>query len=364
MKISEILTFLEGKAPLAYQEDYDNSGLQCGNRQTQITGILICLDVTENVVREAKEKKCNLILSHHPVIFSPLRKITPDTTSGRVLTEAIRNDITIYSLHTNFDVLSDGINHTLSQKLGLQNLRVTLPKKGLFKKIVTFCPVKDAEKVRNALFVAGAGHIGEYDECSYNLDGTGTFRASDQANPYVGKKGKRHSENETRIETVFPVHAEKKIISAFIGSHPYEEVAYDIYPISNKATHVGFGLTGTFKKPVSPGDLVKTLKKILGIPFLKTSNGSGRKIKTVCICSGSGSFLLPDVIAGNTDALITADCKYHAFQEAGKNTFLVDTGHYETEIFFKEVLYNLLIKNFTTFALHKSKKDLNPVIYS
>ncbi|MFH0894990.1 MAG: Nif3-like dinuclear metal center hexameric protein [Bacteroidota bacterium] len=364
MKIQEIISFLETIAPLSFQESYDNSGLACGDKNAEIKNLLICLDVNENVVEEAVRKKCNLIISHHPVIFSPLKKIVPENYPGNILYKAIQNNIVLYSLHTNFDSIRNGINYSICEKLGLKNIRVLSPKQGILKKLVTFCPEKEIEKVRKALFDAGAGHIGQYDECSYNLKGTGTFRASTGANPFVGKIGKRHNEEETRFETIYPDYLEKKIIQALIQSHPYEEVAYDIYALDNKYKEAGSGLIGEFEKGIDQKKFLLTIKSVLKIPYIRISGGSGKKVQTVSVCSGSGAFLLHASILNKADAFITSDAKYHSFQEAGKRLLLVDTGHYETEIFFKDIIYNLLIKKFTTFALHKSKTDLNPVIYS
>jgi len=363
MLLKELLDFFENFAPGSLQESYDNSGLQLGLPMQEISRGLICLDVTPAVITEAIEKGCDLIISHHPLIFNGLKRLTGQHYTERIIIEAIKNNIAIVSIHTNLDNIKNGVNYLLGSKMGLKNLEVLLPKKGLLKKLVTFCPVSHAEKVRNAIFEAGAGQIGEYDCCSFNMEGLGTFRAGKKANPFVGKHNEMHFETELRIETVLPAYLEKKVISAMIKNHPYEEVAYDIYPIENTFGKVGAGMTGEFEIPLSENEFLEMLKKKLRIPCLRHTGFSGKAIKKVAFCGGSGSFLINNAISSGAQAFVTGDLKYHQFFEADGKILLVDAGHYETEQFTKELLYDIVNKNFSKFALLISGVNNNPVNY-
>ncbi|MFC2111220.1 YqfO family protein [Bacteroidota bacterium] len=248
MKIREIITYIESIVPLSYQEDYDNSGLIIGDRNAEVRKVLIALDVTEKVIDEAIDGKFELIISHHPIVFSGLKKITGKNFVERIVIKAIKNNIAIYSAHTNLDHFHNGVNAKLCQKIGLINCKILSPKSDILRKLVTFCPIDKANEVRKAIFEAGAGQIGNYDSCSFNIEGKGTFRANNEANPYVGEQNKLHSEDEERIETIYSINSEAKILSALFKSHPYEEVAYDIYQLKNKLNNVGSGMIGELKR--------------------------------------------------------------------------------------------------------------------
>jgi len=363
MKLKEIISYLEAVCPPAYQENYDNCGLITGNTEQEIKGALLCLDSTENVVDEAIKLKCNLIIAHHPILFSPIKKLTGKTYSERVIIKAIKNDIAIYAMHTNLDSIHTGVNHKIAEKIGLKDLSILSPKKGILKKLVTFCPTNKADEVRTAIFAAGAGVIGNYDECSFNAEGTGTFKANHAANPYVGKKGKRHNEKEERIETIFTVEKQSAIVSALLNAHPYEEVAYDIYSLDNTHPCVGSGMIGTLPKPMAEKDFLTHLKKAMKLECIRHSPLLGKKIERVALCGGSGSFLLPDALAKGAQVLVTADFKYHQFFDADSKLVIADIGHYESEQFTPEIIYALLKEKFTTFALQFSKTNTNPVNY-
>ncbi|MDD5570219.1 MAG: Nif3-like dinuclear metal center hexameric protein, partial [Bacteroidales bacterium] len=311
MKISEITRCLEEFAPLSYQENYDNSGLIIGNHNTDISKALISLDCTEEVVDEAIKTKVNLIISHHPLIFSEIKKITGKSNSERAIIKAIRNNIAVYAFHTNLDNVEKGVNYKICEKLGLKNTKILSPQNNLLRKLVTFCPSGKIENVRKAIFEAGAGVIGNYDECSYNIEGTGTFRAGEGTNPYVGKKGKRHYEKEIRIEVIYPVPGESKILNALIKSHPYEEVAYDIYPLSNELKSVGSGMLGELQVLQNETDFLKKIKSVMKCKIIKHTKLLNKKVKKVAVCGGSGSFLLNEAIRANADIFITSDFKYH-----------------------------------------------------
>lgn len=361
--IQEVINYLESKCPLAYQESYDNCGLITGDASQHITGALLCLDSTEDVIKEAIKLKCNLVIAHHPILFSPINKLTGKTYTERVIIQAIKHDICIYAMHTNLDNIFNGVNHKIAEKIGLKNLKILSPKSGLLKKLVTFAPVADAEKVRTALFAAGAWSIGNYDECSFNASGIGTFKAGKEANPYVGAKGKRHREPEERIETIYTADKEQAILNALFSSHPYEEVAYDIYKLDNSYKQVGSGMVGELAKPLKEKEFLTNLKKVMKTDCIRYSPLLGKTIKRIAVCGGSGSFLLPDAIKAKADILVTADFKYHQFFDADSKIVIADIGHYESEQFTPEIIYGLLKEKFNTFALQFSKTKTNPVNY-
>jgi len=363
MKIKEVTDYLEKVCPLAYQESYDNCGLITGNADNEVKGVLLCLDSTEDVLNEAIKLKCNLIIAHHPILFSPIKKLTGKTYSERVIISAITHNICLYAMHTNLDNVYTGVNSKIAEKIGLKNLRILSPKKGLLHKLVTFCPRDHADEVRSSMFAAGAGQIGEYDQCSFNTGGMGTFRAGDKAKPYVGEKGKIHYEKEERIETIYPAHLEKVILAALIDSHPYEEVAYDLYSLENVHPLVGSGMIGELHKPMKEKDFLTHLKAVMKLSSIRYTHLLGKKVEKVAICGGSGSFLLPDAIKAGADMFVTADFKYHQFFDAENKLVIADIGHYESEQYTPHIVYAILKEKFHTFALQISKTNTNPVNY-
>lgn len=363
MLIKDIISVLEDFAPPALQEGYDNSGVQCGNTELEARGALLCLDVTEEVLAEAARKKCNLIIAHHPLIFSPLRRLTGESYVERIIMSAIKKDICIYACHTNIDNVQAGVNQKIAEKLGLVNTKILQPKKGLMKKLVTFVPKEHAEKVRAALFKAGCGEIGNYDNCSYNLEGHGTFKANAGANPFVGKKNELHFEHETRIETVFESYKENRVISALHKAHPYEVVAYDIYSLDNRHPSIGAGLAGELPKAADEAKFLQQVKTAFGCGAIRHTKLLGKKVKRVALCGGSGSFLLRDAIAAKADIFITGDFKYHQFFDAENKLVIADIGHYESERFTPEIFYAVIRKKLPKFAVHLSNLTTNPVNY-
>jgi dinuclear metal center YbgI/SA1388 family protein len=363
MKINEVITFLEHHCPPEYQESYDNCGLLTGDRSKEITSILLSVDCTEKTIEEAIARKCNLIISHHPILFFPLKKLSGNSYPERAIIKAIKNDVAIYAMHTNLDNITRGVNLKIAQKLGLENPVILSPKKRMYRKLVTYCPIDKAEKVRNALFKAGAGEIGEYSECSFNTTGTGTFRAGENTTPYVGEKGKTHYEKEERIETVFPLYIEKMIIKALLASHPYQEVAYDLYSLENENKNIGSGMVGELKKPLNETSFIGFVKKTMQAGCVRYSPLLGKTIKRVAVCGGAGSFLITDAIKSGADAFVTADFKYHEFFNADGKILICDIGHYESEQFTPEIIHDLLKQKFRTFAILFSKTNTNPVNY-
>ena len=363
MKVKEITDYLETIAPLVYQESYDNAGLICGNHFMEVTAVLICLDSTETVIDEAIKMGCNMVIAHHPIIFSGLKKINGNNYVERVIIKAIQNNIAIYAAHTNLDNVHNGVNAKIAEKLGLINCKILAPQKGLLKRLITYAPKDKAEDIRKALFSAGAGTIGNYAECSFNSEGTGTFRAGEGADPYVGEPGKQHHENETKIETIYPAYMESQILKALIKAHPYEEVAYDLISLSNLHNRVGAGMIGELPSEIDEMSFLKLLQQVMKADGIRYTALRDKKVKKVAVCGGSGSFLLQNAIQKQADIFVTSDFKYHQFFDAENDIVIADIGHYETEQFTMDLFYDLLKEKFNTFAVHLSKINTNPINY-
>lgn len=362
MKISDITQHLETFAPVHFQEGYDNTGLIVGDALAECTGIIISIDAIEAVIDEAISKKCNLVVAHHPIIFKGLKKLTGKNYVERTLLKAIKNDIAIYALHTNLDNIRKGVNSKIAEKIGLQNLQILQPKESLIKKLITFIPVNKAEELRNVLFAAGAGIVGNYSECSFNSEGYSTFKAEEGADPFVGEIGKRHKEDELKIEVVFPAYIEQKIIGAMIEAHPYEEVAYDIISLGNYLSDVGSGLIGELENPLDAGEFLQKIKNAFGLKVIKHTSLSANKVKKVAVCGGAGSFLIPIALSSKADVFLTSDIKYHEFFDA-ESMLLLDIGHYESEQFTIDLLDAILKEKYPNFAVRKTEVNTNPVQY-
>lgn len=363
MYLRDLTTCIEGFAPLFLQEDYDNSGLIIGRPESEVHGALLCIDVTEPIIEEAISRRCDVIIAHHPLIFKGIRQITGRNATERIVEEAIRNGIAIYAAHTNLDNAASGVNAMLSQKIGLSNCKVLKPIQGLLRKLVTFCPADHAAAVRDALFRAGAGHIGNYDNCSFNATGMGSFRALENANPFVGEKNELHFEDEVRIETVFPAYSQSTIIRTLLTIHPYEEVAFDIYKLENNFEGAGAGMIGELQQDMDEQEFLLHIKQLMGGSTIRHTALTGRKISRVALCGGSGSFLINTAIAAGADVFLSGDIKYHDFFMAEGKILLADIGHYESEQFTKELLFTLLTKNFPNFAIFIADTPTNPIIY-
>lgn len=362
-KLQEIIRVLETLAPPSLQESYDNSGLITGSPEQEITGIIVCLDSIEAVLDEAIAKGCNLIVAHHPIIFSGLKKITGKNYVERVIIKAIRHGLAIYAIHTNLDNVYHGVNQRFATMLGLENTRILAPVNGKLRKLVTFVPSDDAEKVRIAISAAGAGHIGNYSDCSFLSEGTGTFKAGETAKPYVGEKGTVHREKEIRIETIYPVWKERDILAALRASHPYEEIAYDLYSLENQWKNTGAGMIGTLPQPLETEVFLEKLKTTMNAGVIRHTALIKKEISRVALCGGSGSFLLGDAIAAGADVFVTADFKYHQFFDADGRILIADIGHFETEQFTINLLAEHLSQKFTTFAVRLTDTNTNPIYY-
>jgi dinuclear metal center YbgI/SA1388 family protein len=363
MIIKKVTDYLEKLAPLKYAEDFDNVGLLIGDYHTEITGVLVTLDTLELVVDEAIKKNCNLIVSFHPIIFSGLKKINSNSYVERVVQKAIKNDIAIYAIHTALDNSAKGVSAKMAEVLELQNIKILLPKKGLIKKLTTYVPNQHADTVRRALFEAGAGAIGNYSNCSYNMLGLGTFLGNESSNPAIGKKGMLQQEKETYISVVFEKHLENNVLKALFDAHPYEEVAYEIVTTDNTHQHIGMGMLGELSQPFSETEFLNLLKDKFKLKCIRHSAFLNKPIKKVAVLGGSGSFAIEAAKNAGADAYVSADFKYHEFYKAENQLLIADIGHYESEQFTKNLLVEHLIKKFTNFAIILSETNTNPINY-
>jgi dinuclear metal center YbgI/SA1388 family protein len=363
MLLTEVIRILETLAPPQLQENYDNSRLLTGSPNQQVKGILVTLDCTEEVVDEAIGHQCNLIVAHHPILFKPLRKLTGSNYVERTLIKAIRHDIAIYAIHTNLDNVIRGVNQKLAQTIGLQQLRILVPRRNTLCKLVTFIPPDHAERVLQAMHEAGAGQIGEYKNCSFRLEGTGTFQPTEQANPFIGEAGKLEYVREVRAEVIFPIWQEHQVLEALKRTHPYEEIAYYLTPLTNFHQEVGAGMVGELEEPMEEPEFLQVLKQRLHLSVIRHTRPTGRPVQRVAVCGGSGSFLLPEAIRSGAQVFVSADFKYHEFFDADGQILIADIGHYESEIGTCEWLAEFLSKNFSNFAVRISTTNTNPISY-
>jgi dinuclear metal center YbgI/SA1388 family protein len=363
MIIKDITDYLEELAPLNYAEDFDNVGLLIGNYSDSVTGVLVTLDTLEKTVEEAITKKCNLIVSFHPIIFGGIKKLNGNSYVERVVLKAIQNDIAIYATHTALDNSKNGVSAKISEVLGLKNNKILLPKKGILKKLTTFVPIENAEKLRNALFNAGAGNIGNYDRCSFNIDGEGTYRGNQNSNPTIGEKGENHTENETQISVIYESKNEAIILASLQKNHPYEEISYHLLTTENVHQNIGMGMIGDLPTEMEENEFLLFLKERMKTACIRHSNLINKKIKKVAVLGGSGSFAISDAIKAGADAYVSADFKYHEFFKAENKIILADIGHYESEQFTKNLLVDYLTKKFSNFAIVLSEESTNPIYY-
>ncbi|MDO9512817.1 MAG: Nif3-like dinuclear metal center hexameric protein [Bacteroidales bacterium] len=359
--LKELVSYFDSKFPTAFQENYDNSGLLYGDLNQKVTKALVTIDINLEVAKEAKIKGCNLIISHHPLVFKAVKSFTTNTEQEKALIFCIQNDISILCLHTNVDNHPEGINGMLASMLQVEQNSILKPFNGFLKKLAVFVPEAHADTLRSALFNTGAGEIGKYDFCSYNTAGLGTFRAGKGSNPFVGNLGEIHTEQEIKIEVIFPSHLQSAIVKVLNDNHPYEEVAYDIYPLDNKYSMAGAGLLGELGKKISPELFLNQIARVFDLKALKYAAGTGNDLQKIAICSGSGAFLIEDAIRAGADAYITGDLKYHDFQTASGRILCIDIGHYESEIVFNNLIIDILNQNFYNFAADKSECYINPV---
>jgi dinuclear metal center YbgI/SA1388 family protein len=363
MKIHEVTDFLERLVPLSSQESYDNGGLIVGNRNEELTGTLICLDCTPEIVQEAIATNCNLIIAHHPIVFKGLKKLTGSNYVEETVISCIKNDVALYAIHTSLDNYQFGVNRRIGEKLGLKNLRVLQPKKDVLCKLVVYTPHYYADGLSAALFAAGAGKIGNYEECQFGVDGQGSFKPVGEAKPTEGKIGERSHVDEVKLEYLVSTHLLKGVLNEMKRVHPYEEVAHDIIPLLNENQFEGSGMYGELENPMDELEFLRFLKDTFNCGAIRYTNLLGRKIKSVAFCGGSGSFLLPAAKRVKADVYVSADFKYHEFFDAEKDIVIADIGHYESEQFTVNLLADILNENFTNFALHLTGINTNPINY-
>ncbi|MFT3886388.1 MAG: Nif3-like dinuclear metal center hexameric protein [Flavobacteriales bacterium] len=361
MRIKAIVDALEQWAPPSLQEDYDNSGLQVGDMDAEVDRALIALDCTEAVVDEAARTGCGLVIAHHPVIFRGLKALAGRSDVERTILAAVRKNVAIYAIHTNLDNVLSGVNTEIAARLGLQDLRVLAPKPGQLRKLEVFVPHAHAEAVRSALFQAGAGQVGAYDECSFNAEGEGTFRAGPGADPFVGRPGERHVEPEMRIEVIYHAPLERGIVAAMEAAHPYEEVAYDLVPLANAHQEVGAGAIGTLPEPIEEAAFLARVKAAFGAPVVRHTAFRNRPVRRVAVCGGSGAFLIGKAVAAGADAYVTADVKYHQFFEPEGRLLLADIGHFESERYTMHLIQRRLGEVLPTFATRLTETVTNPI---
>jgi dinuclear metal center YbgI/SA1388 family protein len=361
--IKEVTDYLETLAPRSYQESYDNAGLIVGEPATPVTGILVTLDCIESVVEEAIALKCNLIVAHHPIVFKGLKRLNGSNYVERTVLTAIKNNIAIYAIHTNLDNVRTGVNARICEKIGLINTRILVPRKDTLSKLVTFIPKEHTEKVLAALHLAGAGQIGNYKNCSFRVEGTGTFKPNEEAKPFIGSIGEQENVTEDRVEVIFPVHLENKIMRALRETHPYEEVAFYLSTLANDNQEVGAGMIGELDVPQEPLVFLKGLKERMQLNIIRHTAVLSKNIQKVAVCGGAGSFLLGDAVRQGADIYISADFKYHEFFDADNRIIIADIGHYESEVYTKDLLKDVLMKKFPTFAINFSNRVTNPISY-
>lgn len=363
MIVQDVINHLEELAPLAYAEDFDNVGLLVGEKTNEVTGILVTLDTLEQVVDEAIENKCNLIVSFHPIIFSGLKKITGKNYVERVVIKAIQNNIAIYSMHTALDNARNGVNNMICEKLNLTNRKILIPQSSTIKKLTTYVPKSEADVLRNALFRVGAGNIGNYSNCSFNAEGMGTFKGNEESNPTKGKKGDTHFEEEVQVSMIFEKHLEQKVLNALYKTHSYEEVAFEVTTLENTNKVIGMGMIGELENGIDELSFLNSLKSTFNSQVVRYSSLLNKPIKKIAVLGGSGSFAINSAIASGADVLVTSDLKYHDFYKAENKIILADIGHYESEQYTKNLLVAYLTKKITNFAIILSKINTNPIKY-
>lgn len=363
LPLHHVIEAIENFAPLALQEKYDNAGLLVGNPQQIVSKALLTLDCTEETIEEAIAHQCDLIIAHHPIIFTGIKSITGKSFVERILIKAIQQNIAIYAAHTNLDNIHQGVNFKIASILQLHNLKILHPAQGHLKKIQTFVPISHQQVVKDALAAAGAGQIGNYSHCSFSYEGVGNFKPNDLANPFLGEINEMHTAQELKIEMIFPAYIQSKIIDSLLKSHPYETVSYDIIPLDNKHPDIGAGIIGMLEKPTETITFLNLLKDKFKSPCVRYTKILQKNIQKIAICGGSGSFLLPQAIQQDADVFVSADFKYHDFFNAENKIVIADIGHYESEQYTTEIFFEILSKKFPKFALLQTRVQTNPVYY-
>ena len=364
MVIKQITQFLEQKFPLYLQEDFDNCGVQCGDVRQEITGVMVCFEMSEQVIDEAIAEGCNLVISHHPLILKRgITKILPTDRVGAMICKALAHNMVLYSMHTNIDSGVGGGNDVFAEKLELQNVKVLEPHKGLYRKLVVFVPKENAEALKSALFEIGCGVQGNYDSCGYTLHGQGQFRPLEGANPHIGEENRLEHVEEERIEMIYPTGLQRTVVQTIYEHHPYEEPAFDLLPLENESRTIGLGRIGELPKEMSVSEFLEFLKDKIGFEHCRYAGDPTKLIRKVALCGGGGSSFIDLAIASGADAYVSGDFKYHDFFKSHSGTLLVDIGHYEGEFFIKNIIHQQIKENFSNFAALISKMEKVEVKY-
>ncbi len=363
MKVKDIANSLQTWAPLSYQESYDNSGLIVGDPEKTVKGITVSLDVTEAVLDEAIADGSNLIVAHHPLVFKGIKRLTPHHWVNRCLIKAIKNDIALYAIHTNLDNVHTGVNRKICDKLQLKNCQILQPKSDLLSKLVVFVPSPNTQELLTALFDAGAGKVGNYEHCSFRMQGEGSFLPTGEANPVIGNQNQQEKVQEDRIEVLLPNHRKSSVLRAMFNAHPYEEVAHYIQRVDNVNNEVGSGMIGELEKPLNTNEFLFHVKQCMELETVKFTKSKVSMIKKVAVCGGSGSFLLSEARRQSADAFVSSDFKYHDFFEGEEKILITDIGHYESEVFTKDLIHDFIQENFANIAVRLTKVNTNPIKY-
>ena len=363
LKIKDITNYLENWAPLAYQESYDNAGLLTGNPQDEVKGVLISLDMTEAVVEEAISRGCNLLIAHHPIIFKGLKSLTGRTHVERTVLKAIKNDIALYAIHTNLDNVQSGVNRKIAEKIGLTDVEILAKKSGNLQQLTFFVPKENTQEVLSAVYAAGAGQIGNYNNCSFRSTGTGTFMPNEEADPAIGSNNKQEEVEEERVEVVLPAYLSYKVRAAMLEAHPYEEVAHFLHTLENEYQETGAGMVGYLPQPVEAREFLLQLKERMQLSCIRHTALPEKPVHKIAVCGGAGSFLLPAASAAGADVFVSSDFKYHEFFDAEGRLLIADIGHYESEVFTKELIFDKIRENFSNIALYLSELSTNPISY-
>lgn len=366
MIVKELIKYLEDWAPPGAAWEKDNVGLLVGSGDEKIENIFLSLELTGEVLEQALKKNCNFIFTHHPLIFNPVKNLDVNKNpNSKLIYKLIKNDINLFSAHTNLDFTKDGVSFTLAKKLKLNKITFLKNEESNQFKVVVFLPETNLDEVASAMFNQGAGIIGEYNNCSFRTNGIGTFKGSANSNPFIGKKENFEKANEVRLEVLVDSWKLNKVINAMLKSHPYEEPAYDIYPLRNKNVNYGAGAIGELDNEMNVNEFLKHVEKSLLLSNFRFVNGNKRRIKKVAVCGGSGSELLNDAISKNADVFITADIKYHTFHDAKNKILLIDAGHYETEVVIlkivEEKIKKLIKEKKENIKVYKYSSSTNPV---
>jgi len=363
LTVDDAVRYLDEFAPHALAADWDNVGLLLGDRAIPVRKIMTCLTVTPESAAEAVAEQAQLVVTHHPIFFRPVNRLTTGTPEGRMVLSLIQAGVAVYCPHTAFDNARDGINDLLAQRLGLAEVRPLRPRPGAAKcKIVVFVPDADLARVSNALFEVGAGNIGQYSQCSFRLAGTGTFFGSNASNPTLGQKGRREEVAEWRLEAVCPEAAVERAIAAIRRSHSYEEPAYDVYPLQSSPSSLGEGRLGRLSTPVSLEALARRVKAELGAELVQTVGNWTRPLGTVAIACGAGGEFVTDAASAEADVLLTGEARFHDWLAAeALGLAMILPGHYATERPGVEALANRLAHQFPDLHVWASRREANPL---